>query len=231
MHRDSRTVPLSDDPPLPRHDDRGGHRLGRVERGVDGSLDQGRIQPGRQRGCRQLIAHRPGRRGGVGQVDRQRHWCKVHGLFTQRQCDAPLIPEPRGGPGHAVGQCEVDALILPIDDPLDHLRAVLVRSGKKADVLGREVWVEAGDEDSRAQRLGETGCVVNERISGGRSILRVQLQRRRSLEQLLELDRGERRVHRSQSPGGREQNNRERQRQDAGTDLLRYCWWTGLTVH
>ena len=70
----------------------------------------------------------------------------------------------------------MDAPAVLIDLPPRDVAAVLVRSAEEADVLGREVRVQAGDEDGRAEGLGEAGDVVRERVAGRRDVFGVEFR-------------------------------------------------------
>ena len=105
----------------------------------------------------------------------------------------------------------MDGLVLAVDDALDDMPPLAVRAGEEADVGGGEVRVEPGDEDGRAERLGEPGGVVQERVAGRRRVLGVELELGGARGQRLRLaGRGRRRCGQAgrREPG--DQNERSR---------------------
>ena len=100
------------------------------------------------------------------------------------------------------------ALALAVDHALDDVPALAVRAGEEADVRGGEVRVEPGDEDGRAERLGEPGGVVQERVAGRRDVVGVELELGGACGQRLGL-RGRRRCQdRRRQPGRQDERSR-----------------------
>ena len=185
------TVALADDASLVGHDERGGQPLGRLEGGVDRLLHLVGVDPGGQRRVGQHVPHRPRRgrriRQGAPDVDR----LEEDVVLADRQRDAAVVAVQLRGADDAVRQGQVDAPLVVVDLAVRDVAPVLVGPAEEPDALGREIRVEAGDEDRRAERLGEARDVVRERIAGRGDVLGVELglggprQHRRALVLLL----------------------------------------------
>ena len=175
-------------------DERRRQPLFRVECGIDRLLQFLAVDLHRQGTIRHPIAHRPGK--GLGGRERGADIDGIEEdiLLPHRQGDATMVAVQLCGPNRAVRQRQVDAPAVLIDLAPRDMAAVLVRSAEETDVLGREVRVQAGYEDGRAEGLGESGDVVRERIARRRDVFGVEFrlggsrQHRRSL--ILALPRG-----------------------------------------
>ena len=90
---------------------------------------------------------------------------------------APLVAQVPGGARHAVRQGDVNGPGGAIDDRLRDLGALRVRGREEADVLAREIGIEAGDEHGRAHDLGIARGMVLLDLARRRHVRRVELER------------------------------------------------------
>jgi len=97
----------------------------------------------------------------------------------------------------------VDGLGFAVDDRFAQLRALLVGRGEVAQVLGCKLRFEPGDEDGRAEDLGEAGGVVGQRVARRRNVGGVELERLRAGEQGVEIG-----ILRRSGEGGEEKEGR-----------------------
>ena len=172
---DARAVTLGDDaPPVGRHERRG-HPFRRLERRVRRLRHLRGVHALGERRGRQRVAHRPHLRPGVGQGTGDVDRVEEHVVFADGQRDAAVVAVELRRPHDAVGQGQVHPAPVAVDLDRRDVRAVLVGAAEEAHVLGRELGVEAGDEDGRAEGLGETGGVVRERVAGRGFVLGVEL--------------------------------------------------------
>ena len=224
VHRDARAVALADEASLVGHDERGGQPLGRLEGGVDRLLHLVGVDLGRQRRVGQHVSHRPrrGRRIRQGAPDVNRLEEDV--VLADRQGDAAVVAVQLRGADDAVRQGQVDAPLVVVDLAVGDVAPVLVGPAEEPDALGREVRVEAGDEDGRAERLGEARDVVRQRIAWRGDVLGVELrlrgarQHRRAL--VLLLAAGRRRRGGQGAPGHEESDQHDGRTEQPRLDSL-----------
>ena len=148
MRRKSFRIALGNEPAFPRHNERRGQSLGRLERGIRGSLEFLGVDLCRQRPLRQHVAHGPQLGRGIGQSALDGDRLEIHGTLADRERDATLTPEILGGTGHAIREHDVDRLVGAIDDRLSELRALSVGRSEKPNIFGREIGRKAGHEYS-----------------------------------------------------------------------------------
>ena len=171
--------------PLPRHTQRGRHAFGTRKRRLDGLAHLVHVQLFRHRLIRQHIAHRPRRRGCIGKRALQRDRLVVDVVFAFGKRDAALIPEILRRADDSVRKRDVHGLRLLVDFAIGQLLPRLVRRAEVANVLGRELEVEASNEDRGAQDLREARRVMLERVARGRFVASVELERSRARDERL----------------------------------------------
>ena len=94
-----------------------------------------------------------------------------------RERHATLRSEIDGGAGHAVRQRHVYGFVDTIDDWLSQLGALRRWSSEEPDIFDREVWIETGDENGRADDFRITRRVMFQRIARRRNVRRVEFER------------------------------------------------------
>ena len=198
--RDTGAVALGDEAPLPRHDERSGQGLRRIEGGIH-RLPQFRlVEAGGERTSWQHVAHGPRLRGRVGQRARHRHGREIDGVALRRQRDASLAAQVLRRERRPLRHRHAHGLRGAIHHGLSHPGTLEVRPREVADVLSSELGIESRDEHRRAHHFGVSGRLVFERIARRRHVWGVELQRLRAGDE--GLARGKRRLGRS-GRGGR----------------------------
>jgi len=136
-----------------------GERHGALLEGrVHGRLQLLGVHVFRQRLVREDVPHRPGvvlvHGGGDG------HGPVEGVVLADRQRDATLVAVVDRGPRHAGVRRDVDPSVVHVDLPPREPVAVPVAGSEAADLMLGGFEIEPGQEDRRAEHLGEAGRLV-----------------------------------------------------------------------
>ena len=150
-------IPLGNQP-APVEDHEGERHGAFLERRVHRRLELLRVHVLGKRLIREHVPHRPGvvlvHRGGDGDGLVER------GVLPNRERDAALVAVEHRRPRDAGIGGDVDLLIVHVDLAPREPVAIPIAGGEASDLVLGGLEIEAGQEDRRAEHLGEAGRLV-----------------------------------------------------------------------
>ena len=184
MNVDAIRIPLAQDPALVGDNEPQRHGVCTTEAHFDRFLDLVHINFRRERLVGEHVAHRPRCRGCRRQVSSDIGRRKVDRIFADRRRYTALVLVLLSRPDGAVREGERHALVLKVDDRVDHVCAFREWTRESAHV-GRGIGrVESGHEHTGAEHCGKARGLVMQRLPRRRGVLGREFQRRTSCDDI-----------------------------------------------